>query len=159
MPARIRARYADGVLTPLDPVDLQEGVEVALAIDTAQPETPGPPDADPSISESETQPPPPEREPQDRVWAVARIKQQRAMPDNARDKIPTGLAHVATKFKQFEQRQQEPPPDGEPQGLAAIVAMADELNRQMPHAWDDFPTDFAKNKKHYLYGHPKEEDE
>ena len=26
-----------------------------------------------------------------------------------------------------------------------------------PDTWDDFPTDFVKNKKHYLYGHPKEE--
>ncbi len=42
MPARIRARYADGVLDPLDPLDLREGVEVALAIDTAQPTLPSP---------------------------------------------------------------------------------------------------------------------
>ena len=27
-----------------------------------------------------------------------------------------------------------------------------------PDAWDGMPTDFVKNKKHYLYGHPKEED-
>ena len=27
-----------------------------------------------------------------------------------------------------------------------------------PDAFDDLPTDLAKNKKHYLYGHPKEED-
>ena len=26
-----------------------------------------------------------------------------------------------------------------------------------PDAWDDLPTDLAKNKKHYLYGQPKEE--
>ena len=26
-----------------------------------------------------------------------------------------------------------------------------------PDAFDDLPTDLAKNKKHYLYGHPKEE--
>ena len=27
-----------------------------------------------------------------------------------------------------------------------------------PEAWNDLPTDLDKNKKHYLYGHPKEED-
>ena len=27
-----------------------------------------------------------------------------------------------------------------------------------PDAWDGFPTDFSKNKKHYLYGFPKEKD-
>ena len=25
-----------------------------------------------------------------------------------------------------------------------------------PDTWDDLPTDLVKNKKHYLYGHPKE---
>ena len=27
-----------------------------------------------------------------------------------------------------------------------------------PEAWDNMPTDGAKNYKHYLYGHPKVED-
>ena len=26
-----------------------------------------------------------------------------------------------------------------------------------PEVWNDLPTDGARNKKHYLYGHPKEE--
>ena len=26
-----------------------------------------------------------------------------------------------------------------------------------PETWDDLPTDLAKNKKHYLYGHPRED--
>ncbi len=51
MPARIHARYANGVLTPLDPLDLREGVELALAIDTAQPVLPAPAEADPRISQ------------------------------------------------------------------------------------------------------------
>ena len=25
-----------------------------------------------------------------------------------------------------------------------------------PGTWDDVPSDLAMNKKHYLYGHPKE---
>ena len=28
-----------------------------------------------------------------------------------------------------------------------------------PDAGDDLPTDLVKNKKHYLYGQPKEEEE
>ena len=27
-----------------------------------------------------------------------------------------------------------------------------------PDTWDDLPTDLVKNKKHYLYGHPKEKE-
>lgn len=44
-------------------------------------------------------------------------------------------------------------------GLAAIVERVKELHKDIPpDAWDDLPTDLAMNKKHYLYGHPKEED-
>ena len=46
-----------------------------------------------------------------------------------------------------------------PRGLAAIVDRVTELQKNLPpDAWDGLPTDLAKNKKHYLYGHPKEED-
>ena len=44
-------------------------------------------------------------------------------------------------------------------GLAAIVERVKEAQKSMPpDAWDDLPTDGAKNYKHYLYGFPKEED-
>lgn len=44
-----------------------------------------------------------------------------------------------------------PRPSG---GLASIVAKVKELQQEIPpDAWDDLPTDLAKNKKHYLYGH------
>ena len=44
-------------------------------------------------------------------------------------------------------------------GLASVVAKVKELQQEIPpDAWDDLPTDLAKNKKHYLYGHPKETD-
>ena len=34
-----------------------------------------------------------------------------------------------------------------------------EMQKEIPpEAWGDLPTDLAKNKKHYLYGHPKEEE-
>lgn len=47
--------------------------------------------------------------------------------------------------------------DAPPRGLAAIVARMKELQKDIPpEAWDDLLTDLARNKKHYLYGHPKE---
>ena len=49
--------------------------------------------------------------------------------------------------------------DPPPKGLAAIVERVTELQKNVPpDAWDGLPTDLAKNKKHYLYGHPKDED-
>ena len=45
-------------------------------------------------------------------------------------------------------------------GLAGIADMVKELHKSMPDdAWDGLPTDLARNKKHYLYGHRREEDE
>ena len=45
------------------------------------------------------------------------------------------------------------------QGLAAIVERVLEMQKEIPpDEWDNLPTDLAMNKKHYLYGHPKEED-
>ena len=50
----------------------------------------------------------------------------------------------------------DPPSGG---GFSAIVRRVEELHKEMPpDAWDDLPTDLAMNRKHYLYGHPKEED-
>ncbi len=85
MIASVKARYANGVLTPLEPLELEEGEEVTVSIEGA----------------------PAERG-----------------------------------------------------GLGAIVEAVKELHRSIPpDAWDVLPTDLAKNKKHYLYGHPKEEDD
>ena len=43
-------------------------------------------------------------------------------------------------------------------GLAAIVERVQELHKDIPpEEWEDLPSDLAMNKKHYLYGHPKEE--
>lgn len=75
-----RARYSNGVLTPLEPLDLEEGVVVTLTITEVKHE---------SLLE---------------------------MFDRLRDSVP-------------------------------------------PDTWDNVPTDYAKNYKHYLYGHPKEEDQ
>ena len=85
----VKARYANGVLTPLEPLDLDEGKEVML-----------------SIEDTET--------------AV-----------------------------------QDAPSSGN--GPESIVQLFERLRSSVPpDAWDDLPTDLAKNKKHYLYGHPKE---
>ena len=82
MIANVKARYANGVLTPLEPLDLEEGKEVVVSIE-----------------------------------------------------------------------------DAPPRGLAAVVVKVKELQKDIPpEAWDELPTDLAKNKKHYLYGHPKEDD-
>ena len=83
MTTTVRATYADGVLTPLEPLDIEEGREVTLSIEDA------------------------------------------ASPKR---------------------------------GLAGIVETVQELHRTIPpEAWDALPADGAKNYKHYLYGHPKED--
>ena len=84
MVASVKARYAGGVLTPLEPLDLEEGEEVRLSIEGSQ-------------------------------------------------------------------------PSGAPE--ESLVEMFDRLRESVPpDAWDDMPADLARNKKHYLYGHPREED-
>ena len=88
----VRAKYENGVLTPLEPLDLEEGAEVMVSVEGAPAEATG----------------------------------------------------------------ETPAPK---QGLAAIVEMVLEMQKDVPpEEWDNLPTDLAKNKKHYLYGHPKEED-
>jgi predicted DNA-binding antitoxin AbrB/MazE fold protein len=85
----VKARYANGVLTPLEPLDLDEGKEVMVSIE-------------------------------DTEAAV-----------------------------------QDAPSSGN--SLESIVQLFERLRNSVPpDAWDDLPTDLAKNKKHYLYGHPKE---
>ena len=82
MKANVKARYANGVLTPLEPLDLEEGREVVVSIEDATPQA------------------------------------------NGKESI----------LEMFERLRNSVPPD----------------------TWDDLPTDLVKNKKHYLYGHPKE---
>lgn len=84
MTASVKARYAGGVLTPLEPLDLEKGEEVRLSIEGSQ--------------------------------------------------------HSGAT--------------GE-----SLVEMFDRLRASVPpEAWDDMPADLVRNKKHYLYGHPREED-
>lgn len=80
----VRAKYENGVLTPLEPLDLEEGTEVVVSIQDATPQA------------------------------------------NGKESI----------LEMFERLRSSVPPD----------------------TWDNMPTDLVKNKKHYLYGHPKEEE-
>jgi len=83
MPTQVRARYANGKLELLEPLDLAEGCLVTLSVSEEEPE-----------SESES-----------------------------------------------------------------ILEMFERLHRKYPpETREPLPTDGAKNYKHYLYGHPKEED-
>ena len=91
--ATIRARYEKGVLTPLEPLDLEEGKEVVVSVQDA----------------------------------------------------PTPNGEYRAKVSEDT---------GE-----SLLEMFDRLRKSVPpEAWDGLPTDLVKNKKHYLYGHPKEED-
>ena len=82
MIANVKARYSNGALVLLEPLDLEEGDEVTVSVDEA-------PQAAPT------------RE--------------------------------------------------------SILEMFDRLRKSVPpDTWDELPTDLVKNKKHYLYGHPKE---
>ena len=87
----VKARYANGVLTPLEPLSLEEGAEVVVTVEASPFEPPSEP------------------------------------PAEGHESIP----------EMFERLRNSVPPD----------------------TWDNMPTDFVKNKKHYLYGHPKEEAE
>ena len=92
MAHNVKARYTNGALVPLEPLDLEEGQEVMVSVDATS----------------------------------------------------AGASHKNPKPKR---------------GLAAIAERVAEIHKTMPpEAWDGLPTDLAKNKKHYLYGHPKEED-
>ena len=78
----VRAKYENSVLTPLEPLDLEEGKEVVVSIEDATPQA---------------------------------------------------------------------------KGKESILEMFERLRESVPaDTWDNLPTDLVKNKKHYLYGHPKE---
>ena len=94
--AKIKARYSDGVLAPLEPLDLEEGEEVTLHVEYG-------------TSQGEALKKPGEEIPYD--------------PD-----------------------------------APSIPELFRKIRESVPEsAWADLPTDGAKNYKHYLYGHPKED--
>ena len=92
MLTHIKARFYNGALVPMEPLDLEEGQEVRVLVEDAHAEGSG-------------------------------------------------------------------EASGPKRGPAAVVNMIDELRESYPpDMWDGLPADLAKNKKHYLYGHPKEEE-
>ena len=92
MLTHVKARFCNGALVPLEPLDLEEGQEVRVSVEDTHVEGSG------------------------------------------------GESGVKS-------------------GLSAVVEMIDELRESYPSdMWEGLPTDLAKNKKHYLYGHPKEEE-
>ncbi len=100
--ATVRAKYEKGVLTPLEPLDLEEGKEVVVWVEDAS--APSGEERPNSLSTS-----------------------QDASPRS--------------------------------RGLLGIVEMVEKMRESYPpDMWDGVPTDGTKNYKHYLYGHPKEED-
>ena len=91
MPQRLfRARYANGVLTPLEPLDLSEGCEVTVDV----------------LADDES----------GDATSPAEARQPR------------------------------------------ILEIVDEIHREFPNAFSGMPHDGAKHYKHYLYGHPRDED-
>ncbi len=49
--------------------------------------------------------------------------------------------------------------EGQSKQQESILDMTDRLRQSAPaDVWDKMPTDSAKNYRHYLYGHPKEEE-
>ena len=59
-------------------------------------------------------------------------------------KMPQDIADIVTI--------EETSPD-----LTPLFDAIDKIRESVPpEAWDNFPTDFVKNRKHYVYGHPKE---
>lgn len=94
MMTQVRVRYSKGTLTPLEPLDLEEGEEL-----------------------------------------VVHIENNRPSPNGSED---------------------APQPDGKQETLSE---MFERLHNSVPaEAWENLPTDGAKNYKHYLYGRPKEEE-
>ena len=99
MVSDVKARYSNGTLMPLEPLEIEEGAEVTL-----------------------------------RIVKVASA--------NANPTAP-------------RQTEEEHAPGS---GTHPVLAMIDRLREEFPHLADDdgLPTDGAKNYKHYLYGHPKD---
>ena len=109
MPAKIRAKYQNGVLTPLDPLDLEDGAEVSITVEE-------------------------------------RAKPKAKKSDDASASVSEGVNNVAREVD-----------DEGP--FARMLRRIDEYEKEIPpEEWDALPRDLATNKKHYLYGHPKEDD-
>ena len=76
--------------------------------------------------------------------------------------VRTPREHLGTEFTTAELdaifAAAKPPPSEHREFPDYIAWLLDMQSKLPPDAWDGTPTDGAKNKKHYLYGHPKVED-
>ncbi len=98
MVSNVKARYSNGTLMPLEPLEIEEGAEVTL-----------------------------------RIVKVASANTNPTAP---------------------RQTEEEHAPDCE---THPVITMIDRLRAEIPELdQETAPTDGAKNYKHYLYGHPKE---
>ena len=131
MAIEFRARYANGALVPLEPLDLEEGAEALVTVLAAAP-PPGSGEA---------------REVGEEAGAYAAAAPTKATRD------PEEMRRIIDEVFRNNPR----PKDGG--GFSAYVRWVQEIQNALPpEAWEGGPTDLAMNKKHYLYGHPKEED-
>ena len=96
----VKARFSNGALRPIEPLDLEEGAEVTLRI-------------------------------------VDVVSAEMASPTSRKtEKAPASNS-----------------------GTHPVIAMIDRLRAEMPELEQEkAPPDGAKNYKHYLYGHPKEDE-
>ena len=162
MTTSVRARYANGVLVPLEPLDLEEGAEVTVSVE----------EHDSSLSVR-----PNKAAFASRGFALLRQSEwDRARSDllSARnmgmDLVSAFRADYAD-IAAFERAHGVKLP----QDIADMVSVeegpqpafdADSLTKELEslrksipsEVRDSYPTDAARNYKHYLYGHPKEED-
>ena len=108
MPAKIRAKYQDGVLVPLEPLYyFGDGAEVSITVEKL---VKAKKSADASKADAES-------------------------VNNVKEEV-----------------------DDEGPGIRMIRRLEEIWKDIPPEELDALPRDLAKNKKHYLYGHPKEED-
>ncbi len=103
MIANVKARFSNGALTPLEPLDLEEGEEVTVS-----------------------------------------IKPQTQLSDEDRPKTRMSASGGGK--------------GSDNPNTHSINDMFDNIRKSLSHIPKEHgPTDGAKNYKHYLYGHPKEE--
>ena len=185
MITNVRARYANGVLTLLEPLDLEDGAEVSVSVEAAQPKashetsTPKQDDFAQAVQEytHALSIRPNKAAFANRAFALLCLSQwdsarsdllsARNMGMNLVSAFRADYADVAAFEKAHDVKLPQDIADmvsieEEPQPAftgESILEMFDRLRKSVPpEAWDGYPADSAKNYKHYLYGHRKKED-
>lgn len=113
----VKATYRDGVLEPLESLDLEDGDVVMLSISVEESVEDG------DVTESES--------------------------------VGNGVGDSASVESESQK-----PTDQKPTDVKALLEFFRKLHESVPASeWEKLPKDGARNKKHYLYGHPKEDEE